>query len=111
MSACLGHMTRGIDTHGSPLQPHVRNPCTLSSLEGNRRGLKHTSPSAGYSTTFFFVVFLVAVVAVNLVWRVELRVARADVVTGLVPSSSPRFLLGDTQDGAQSDHGSTPWTP
>ena len=60
------------------------------------RRLIHTSPSAGPSSTFFFVVLLLAVVAVDLVWRVELRVARVDVVAGSVSSSSPRFLLGDT---------------
>ena len=74
------------------------------------RGLIHTSPSAGSSPVFFFAVFLV-VVAVDLVWRVELRVARVDAATDSVSCSSPRFLSGDTQYGAHSDRESIPWTP
>jgi len=61
--------------------------------------LIHTSPSPGSSSAFFLVVFLVVAAAVDLVWRVELRVARVDVVTGSVSSSWPRFLLGDAQHG------------
>ena len=75
------------------------------------KGLIRTSPSAGSSATFFLVVFLVVAAMVGMVWRVELRVARVDAVTESVSSPSPRFLLGDTQYGTYSDHGSIPWRP
>lgn len=71
----------------------------------------HTSPSTGSPSAFFLVVFLVVVVAVDLVWRVELRVARVDVVTASVSSSSPRFLFGDVQDGVHPNYWSIPWIP
>lgn len=67
---------------------------------GEPRGSIPTSPSAESSTALFFVVFLAVVAVADLVWRVELRVERVDaVVTGSVPSSSPRFLLSDFEQG------------
>lgn len=72
--------------------------------ERKPRGLIHTSPSTGSCSAFFLVDFLVAVVVVDFVWRVELRVARVDVVTASGSPSSPRFLLNDTQHGVHSNH-------
>lgn len=71
-----------------------------SKVRGRKPGeLIHTSPSAESSTAFFFVDFLAVVVAVDLIWRVELRVERVDVVAGSVSSSSPRFLLDNIKRG------------
>ena len=70
--------------------------------EKELRGLIRTSPSTGSSSAFFLVDFLAPAVVEDLVWRVELRVARVDVVTGSV-SSPPRFLLDDAQHGVYSN--------
>ena len=73
------------------------------------RGLIRTSPSTGSSPVFFLVVFLVVVVVVDLVWRVELRVARVDVVTSSASSSSARFLLDNIQHGVHPNRCCIPW--
>jgi len=72
--------------------------------ERKRRGLIQTSPSTGSCSAFFLVDFLAVVMVVDFVWRVELRVARVDVVTTSVSPSPARFLLNDTQHGVYSNH-------
>ena len=84
---------------------------SIRSEKEKSKELTLASPSAGSSIAFFFVAFFVEVAAEDLVWRVELRVARVDVFTVSVSCSSPRFLSYNTQDAAHLDHESIPWTP